>query len=878
MEIAFRLWAKTNAETDEWHSVPCHLIDVGATAGMLWDRLSPSSKAVAIRVFGSEEIARRCVMFLAATHDLGKINRFFQAKDRRQLRRLADLGVVDADETRRHGEATTALLQAWLAKTCCWSRTASSHVAIAIGGHHGVFRDRSVEVLRLDEGYVPLVASALLKVLYDLYQVPSVLPEPKDLNPFLGWLAGFVSVADWLGSHDRMTTIWCNTVSDLSQYRKESEGRASCLFASLDWLMPQSSSMLAIADLTPKGFSPNHLQRAADEIARTGFGLAIVEAPTGEGKTEAAFVLCETGRSKGDGVFIGLPTMATANGIYDRVNSYLRLATGADGIEVRLLHSQAWISKEDLSLRSNPTRMEKEGTDDLLDIAEDWFAGGKRGLIAPYGVGTIDQCLVGALQAKHGFVRLFALAGKTVVIDEVHAYDVYMSDLLERLLGWLRKLGCRVILLSATLPVSRRRSLIDAWGGREVAQQSAYPCITWVDSSGEGHSQQVAVTPRKPVRFELLRGDAKPAVRGIEKLLGLIRQKAGFGALIVNTVKEAQEAFEYLKKVVPADVEVDLFHARFTMEDRAKIEGRILSVYGKSGSRGVPRILIATQVVEQSLDLDFDYMVSALAPIDLLIQRAGRLHRHRRDAFGELLVGSVDAFPDMREAPTFYVLSPVISDSGIKDPIYAGDVLLKTYDYLELGCVMREPKDVSAAVDWVYDRARQSEDRAEWLSGLDSATEKANAKRARHHALADEAMICAADDPSDLLTDDMNVLDENDDAPGSQLAARTRLEELPSVNLILLKLVDAGNPVSYTKAAKKHLALRTVRAPAYGACLQELNEIKNPVNWALTGASKYAIPIYLDDSGQFETESYRFTYDPIMGLRCLDKNAEIQLN
>src|SRR5262249_2366992 len=153
---------------------------------------------------------------------------------------------------------------------------------------------------------------------------------------------------------------------------------------------------------------------------------------------------------------------------------YLGKATGHDEMGARLLHSQAWLFREHARTAEDPG---KEGEDQETQ-AQDWFAGTKRGLLAPFGVGTIDQALIAALRARHGFVRLFALAGKTVVIDEVHAYDVYMADIMDVLLGWLRALRCRVILLSATLPEARRKALLKAWGCQDEQVSCAYPCVS----------------------------------------------------------------------------------------------------------------------------------------------------------------------------------------------------------------------------------------------------------------------------------------------------------------------------------------------------------------------------------------------------------------
>ena len=869
VDIAFLLWAKTERNGDRWHALPYHLLDVGATASVLWDNLPESSQNCATRVFNNPTTARQCVIFLAAAHDIGKANRYFQAKDPRHIPRLAHLGVAREDEQKKHGQVTTALLAPWLKSTWGWGECAATHVAVAVGGHHGIFCNSiDRKQMRLDQGYVTPTANALLSKLAEIYELPTFVPEPNNLNAFLAWLAGFVSVADWLGSHKTMTEIWCREKLDLGVYAREALSRAKTLFVEIDWTLPVTTTRICVKDLIPAGFAPNELQTLANSVAKENFSFAIIEAPTGEGKTEAAFALCETWRCKGDGVYFALPTMATANGLFNRVEAYLRCATKVDNLSATLLHSQAWLYRNNISTISNPSQDESQVE------CENWFDGSKRGLLTPYGVGTIDQCLFASLITRHGFIRLFALAGKTVLFDEVHAYDVYMSDLLERLLQWLRALGCRVILLSATLPASRRKELLRAWEGTDIEKQESYPCITWVDDAGVSQSKHFDVVCRKPVKFQLTANDETASwMTGALKIAMLVTEQGGFGALIFNTVKCAQDAYGFLRDSLEGNVEVELFHARFTTEDRERKERLILATYGKDGIRGTPRILVATQVVEQSLDLDFDHMVSELAPIDLLIQRAGRLHRHARNSCGQLLPANQS---DERPDPTIFVVGHKVdlhdASKKLKEGVYAVSLLKKTNALLEIGLVLREACDVANAVEKVYDNESQLNDRLEWQSLLEDETTREKTKTDRAKALAADAMICEPFGIT-LLTSQMNYLDENDETPGSHLAARTRLEEVPSANLVIVFPQDDWPPLDFDKNVKKHLALRTVRTPVYGNCLAELLAIPRPNKWAQTSAINFSTPIQLNNQGEFDTLSHTFSYNSEIGLVTKRKNA-----
>jgi CRISPR-associated endonuclease/helicase Cas3 len=720
----WHLWAKTG-KGNQWHALPFHLLDVAAAAEVLWDRLPHEAQAEVSHALGNQAHAKRVCVFLAGAHDIGKANRFFQAKDRTQHTRLRQLGAelppYSKDDSPRHGQATGAHLTPWLVERWKWRLWAAENVALAVGGHHGSFFEHTRKTaLGVDrEPWCDIgigLLNELAKVLFD----GDTTPEPKPLNPFLGWLSGFVSVADWLGSHEAMT-VWQTGERPLADYLREARHRAKGLLDELRWQAPPVTSMAAIADLLPAGSTPNALQQLAAQLA-PGFSLAIVEAPTGEGKTEAAFALAEAGRSAGTGVYFALPTMATANGLHNRVEAYLRKATGDSDLEARLLHSQAWLFREHAQTAQDPG---EEGYKQEVQ-AQDWFAGAKRGLLTPFGVGTVDQALIAALRARHGFVRLFALAGKTVVIDEVHAYDVYMADLMDVLLGWLRALRCRVILLSATLPKARRKALLKAWNCDSDQSESTYPCITWIDESGQVQSRTFNVQARKPLTFRPVSSNGEMWEHGAALILQLVRSNGGLGALVLNTVGDAQRAFDWFHEQALGNIHLDLFHARFTAQDRDAIEKRVRDRFGKDGGRDQPAILVATQVVEQSLDLDFDHMVSALAPIDLLIQRAGRLHRHRRRGDGNLSGQGRDERPD----PVLHILAPALDQDGVPDiqcPVYSRDVMLRTIQLLRSEMTITRPSDVADAIEAAYGEA----DRQAALSSWESKLKELEAKTAR---------------------------------------------------------------------------------------------------------------------------------------------------
>ena len=242
--------------------------------------------------------------------------------------------------------------------------------------------------------------------------------------------------------------------------------------------------------------------------------------------------------------------------------------------------------------------------------------------MAQVGVGTVDQAILAVLPSRFQSLRLIGLAQRVLILDEVHAYDAYMGQEIVRLLEFHSALGGTAILLSATLPADAKRRFVAACGGRAETFSEAYPLASVQSRNGLG---EVARLPRADTRRNVPVSFVATPAEGLARVEEAARN--GQAVLYIrNTVADAIETYEQLG----AGALPMLFHARFAMGDRLLRQGEVLRVFGK---RSMPehrhgRLLIATQVVEQSLDLDFDLIVTDLAPVDLIIQRAGRLWRH----------------------------------------------------------------------------------------------------------------------------------------------------------------------------------------------------------------------------------------------------------
>ena len=650
LEAVLTCWAKLAAteEAPSYHPLLCHMIDVAMVTREMWQcSLSPSQRrglSMGLGLGHDQDAAGLWCAFLAGLHDLGKASPAFQLqvdKVRAKVKqRLRDNGLplptLRPSRHTPHGAITAATLPSILSDEFGMDKHIANCVAVAVGGHHGVFPTSS-EV----QG-VSTYARGNHKwddhrlVLVD--QLAEVLDVPRDRlpseidNAVAVTLAGLVSVSDWVGSN---TEFFPYTVpSSAPAYASCAEGQARQALGELGFLMrPGSQEVRGFAELF-QGFLPNDLQITVESLAADVAepGLVVIEAPMGEGKTEAAIYLADSwaATTGQEGHYFALPTQATSNQMFGRVRDFLQDRYEDGLVQLQLLHGHASLSSEfEVLLRNHnrifaPRYSGVEKDDDYLEVvASEWFTYRKRGLLSPFGVGTIDQALLAVLQAKHVFVRLFGLAHKTVIIDEVHAYDAYMTTLLERLLEWLAALGSPVVLLSATLPRARRNGLLAAYlrglgnQSKEIRSDASYPRISWVSGNSGPSSRTVRVSPRGTKEFSLEWTDGSlPAHYGSSFLLGERLREAlshgGCAAVICNTVRRAQEVYRALKPYFPGTAEdgtpvLDLLHAQYVFQDRDKREKRSLARFAKPGEnthRPHKAVLVATQVIEQSLDLE----------------------------------------------------------------------------------------------------------------------------------------------------------------------------------------------------------------------------------------------------------------------------------
>jgi CRISPR-associated endonuclease/helicase Cas3 len=720
-----------------------------------------------------------------------------------------------------HGYVTAVELPQILeSKLFNFPKNLAKSISIMIGGHHGIFPSSTWEnKIRENEQLIGNehwkdARRELAETLANLLNIKSF---PKNENAKLDngtimILAGVVSVADWIGSDTQFFECAIKDFTeefdlDLDEYLKHAEKQAETALKQLGWLdWAEIEKPKKFFELFPnlEKYPLRGLQTEAIEIAKDlqTAGIVVIESPMGEGKTEAAMFLADTFNANlgQRGIYFALPTQATSNQMFGRVEKFLENRFKKGSIHLQLQHGHNSLYAEFETLKKVFKEKLKTGFKEIHGIydecsgdncvphvvAAEWFTYRKRGLLAPFGVGTIDQALMAVLQTKHVFVRLFGLAHKTIIIDEVHAYDAYMSTLLERLLEWLAALGSPVILLSATLPKSRRDALIKAYQkglGKEAetrtlvsVQNVKYPRISYATDSTMKVKHIDSSTKTQTLYLEKIDGNF------VENLKAKPEKDGGCVAIICNTVGRSQEVYEQLSKDDFFADKIDLLHSRFRFCDRETREKRVLERFGKPNENGEspkrPKcaVLIATQIIEQSLDIDFDLMISDLAPIDLLLQRAGRLFRHERVRPSEFNRAELWIMqPEMKED---------LPDFGVHKFVYDEHILLRTWLELQKIEQIKIPDEIEGLIEAVYDKKRDCFDE-QFQTRWDETKFKMNEKLKLKRAKAKACRITDADD-EDLFENVILQLDEDNPETHKTFQALTRDSDLPSVSIVVL--------------------------------------------------------------------------------------------
>ncbi len=877
-------WAKTRqGGGDSYHPLLCHMLDVAAVAGLMWDRYLPAKIRQRVEATLAVPDARALLVFVAGAHDIGKACPGFQKK----VPRLWDhVGLPHSANDRDcpHGTVTAFVLGEFL-----WPCPAAALLCQITGGHHGVF-PRSCD-LQLGQDILgnsdwKHARGALLHrfartIGFDLNQPGRAQDDISD--PFIvPVLAGLISVADWIASNQDFfpCVAQCGVFDeiDAAAYWPSAHQQAKRALHALGWLPAAVFAEEAPFERVFADFSrPNSLQTTAITLAseQTSPFLMIVEASMGQGKTEAALYAADLAMCRGfaRGMYVAMPTQATGNAMFKRVlDEYLRKRGHKGKLNLQLVHGDALLARMvEVQEGEIPEYTPRSIDGYCADVdAQSWFTAKKRPLLAPFGVGTIDQSLLSVLKTKHWFVRLFGLAGKVVIFDEVHAYDAYMSTILERLLHWLAEMDCTVILLSATLPEARRKALAQAYSGREDAEYRRYPRITLAEPRHDANRQaleapgcaEVPMGELRTVSLEFAGTDVLALATTMSRRLA----GGGCAAVICNTVNRSIEVHKHLRAAFN-DIECLLFHARTLRMWRREREAEVLRKFGKEGEHRPKRaVLVATQVIEQSLDLDFDLMISEIAPIDLLLQRSGRLHRHERER------------PPGLESPQFRVLCdadrigpPPESFGRSIEYVYDRYILLRTWLALRERDSIEVPAEIEALVEAVYGECPMACEDG-WEEALRTAKERTEFRRCESAKAAGGLLISKPKDPSDLIEEFNDQLADDDDPEVHRTVRAATREGEPSVTVVML---PAGEPLTHDPEVPevRRLLDRSVKLSHRGVFTALLERGHTPREWATNAHLRHARLVRLDERNRGQVNGCMLTVDEDIGVMIEKEEA-----
>jgi len=715
----YRMLPGKSGENEKWLPLWMHIEDTAQVMQYLCTYRVPDCMLAACGMRQNE--FARVAEFLARLHDIGKCTPLFIAKLLRLLPALREwlekqgLFVPPTESFEYPGESPHALA----GEAICRAKSLPEGVCAVVGAHHGVpsaGRKAADNLLVHPENYygkqrdgIQILWQQMQTIIIESalhntgYSSVEELPELSQTAQLL--LSGLLIQADWIASNQVYFSLLNVEERGTDEYRQDRFARALELlnlppFGTVGEI-PENAQILYYDRF---GFSPNEMQQVAVSTAlqtASPHGLMVIEAQMGVGKTEAALAVAEvlSARAGCGGIFFGLPTQATTNGIFPRLTQWAEKLSRSEKHSIRLIHAAAELNDEYCALfqAKNETPDEEGGL-----TVHPWFSGKKQALLADFVIGTVDTALMAALSQRHVMLRHLGLSGKTVIVDECHAYDAYMCRYLLRLLQWLGAYQVPVILLSATLPISKKRQMIAAYQNpfcsygeiknkaEEVKERTeGYPIITYATREDIREIPVKTVSQQITVQIERF-----PQ----QSLTGILKKRladGGCAGVLVNTVKRAQSVWEQLIKDFP-DFCVLVYHAQFLAQERIRRENELMKLIGKHSTPESRNrvIVVGTQVLEQSLDIDFDYLVTDLCPMDLLLQRIGRLHRHTRNR------------PSGLQSPVCAVFSSDEYEPGAKK-IYGEWLLRQTEQQLPDQICL--PVDIPGLVNAVYAEPTEEE-------------------------------------------------------------------------------------------------------------------------------------------------------------------------
>lgn len=905
-EQATSLWAKSGDDTG-YLSLVQHLADTACAAAAVFDMWVSQNlkRQLASQLHLNVEELRTLYLWLSGVHDCGKATITFQSQIEMRhphiVNAVSDTGLTLSKSVLElkllkmpHGVSSGVLVRRWLMARKV-SNELARRIASTVDAHHGIAsvdqEGREISLV-LDE-YPEVwksVQDEIITAMADTLDVYPVLEKLQETPLARGGVAqiltGLIVVADWTASNaDAFPMVVQN-----SQVERVLDGMAQTDLTN-PWMptVPDSDidTFYRNSFDWPDSYAAKSVQRSIVESVQelSSPSLVILEAETGVGKTEAALAAAHIigQKTAAQGIYFAAPTMSTANGLLQRTMEWAKNTGQAETVtSMYLAHSKNQLSSQFQKLKP------RDIAEDMPDehgavVASRWMRGRRRGLLSNIVVGTVDQVLMMALEQRYSMLRHAALAGKIIIFDEVHAYDAYTSDYLETTLEWLAYYGASVIMMSATLPADRRAALAEAYTGKVLHDvPDAYPLITI--GTEEGYS--FATPPPNPTNLQASVRLIDDSLDELEHRTSELLIDGGCALVICNTIARAQDAYRMLSSVYPGEVE--LHHAGFMAWERSQKEDALREQLGPKSRRGDGRphrkIVVATQVAEQSLDIDADVLITDLAPMDLIIQRAGRLHRHPRPD---------DDRPVSVREPKIFIrgisqLAPVLEIDGGAKAIYDLKILVATLVHLPEE--FRRPDDIAGLVQATYSDD-QDEIPDEWDYLWEQAKSTSVQRENEAHDRSDKFRTPSPFDTADLnqlFTHVNAALSLGDEEKG---AAQVRDAE-PTVEVIPIVQTEYGyrlvgketeildeNDLDYPTAFQ--LASSTLRLPArmtrndydFEQVISEL-ERGTPVAWSRHFLLQGQVALLLDDNLMTQLGRFRVAYSSELGFEIMSDEGE----
>ncbi len=871
------IWAKTAATG--WHPLILHMLDVAASSDAVLAREPETTRKRIAEIFGPEwEKARGWILLAVACHDLGKACPGFQCK----WENMTGMDPGRSPNTNINHAFVSQIALSELLQEMEWPQELAELVSDAVGCHHGHRASpKTLDNLAGDRraiGRDPWAKArrGLFEALLDIFK-PATIPAKQTLSgPDFMLLSGLTSFADWIGSNEDWFPFGspddCEDIQDWFRKRRTNADKA---LDAIGWetrtpLSPDPRSFEQVFQ-----FAPRPLQQAvADALTEMDKpAILLMEAPMGEGKTEAAFFAhLDLQRRFGHrGLYVALPTKATGNAMFKRTLEFLRKQGTNRTLDLQLVHGAKLLNDTFQKLRFSGIHDSTPGGEVR---AGEWFTNKKKALLSEYGVGTVDQALLTILPVRHNFMRLWGLANRVLVFDEIHAYDAYTGTLLVHLLRWLLALGSSVVLLSATLSPSIRRKLAEVVSADLPEQEAEYPRLS-VFRSGAVIQRHFEADPTR--RLTLRLQGIPPDLLSMRSTLEVNLAHGGMGLALVNTVQRAQDLYRLFPEGEPLEregqrvgkrlsdgTEVFLFHARFPADRRQQREEQVLQTFGASGNRDRRKILIATQVAEQSLDLDFDLIATDLAPVDLVLQRAGRLWRHARKSrpISEPILLVAGLAGD--EAPSFG--KPLWWGK-----VYREDILLRTWILLREGQrhTLILPDEIDTLVQKVYEEQVEV---PEFLVERMNKAVRAEGEAISHRQQANMAIIGLPDDQSWDDPGRFVLYDEDEPGVHRTLMAQTRIGDDSVVTIPLWPEDSFCSEVAPDFIQSKTWFLRAVSLSRKGV-VKNLQALGVPEGWKKSALLRNCFPLVLNEQDRW-SEDATVRLDDDMGLVYEIKETE----